>query len=78
MCRITRTLNEAVLNMNKIIKGMMVIDMSVGSITNVEDIEVEVDSLGIVTTDHIGPSNVSHVIRRETDMQTVHTRTRLT
>ena len=47
-------------------------------IINVEAMEVEVDSLGIETTDHVGPSNVSHVIRRDIDMQTVHTRTGLT
>ena len=71
-----RTINEAVLNMNKIIKGMMVVDMSVGSTTNVK--EVEVDSLGIMTTDHIGPSNVSRATKKDTDMQTVHTMIELT
>ena len=40
--------------------------------------EVEVNSLEIVTTDHVGPSNVSHVTRKDADMQTVHTRTKLT
>ena len=43
-----------------------------------DNMEVEVNSLGIETTDHIGPSNVSHVTRKDTDMQTVHTRTGLT
>ena len=45
---------------------------------DVEAMEVKVDSLGIETTDHIDPSNVLHVIRRDTDMQTVHTRTEMT
>ena len=64
--------------MNKIIKGTMVVDMSVSSTTDVEDMEVEVDSLGIETTENVGPSNVSPVTRKDTDMQTVHTRTELT
>ena len=64
--------------MTKIIKGTKVVGTNVGSTTDVEDMEIEVDSLGIETTDHVGPSNVSHVTRKDTDMQTVHTRTRLT
>ena len=43
-----------------------------------EDMEVEVDSLGIVTADHVGPSNVSHVTKKDNDMQTVHIRKELT
>ena len=45
---------------------------------DVKAMEVEINSLGIETADHVDPSNVSHVIRRDTDMQTVHTRTGLT
>ena len=62
----------------KIIKGTKVVGTNVGLTTDVEDMEIEVDSLGIETTDHIIPSNVSHVIMRDIDMQTVHTRTGLT
>ena len=76
--RTMRTINEAMLKVNKIIKGTMVLDMSIGSTTNVEDMEVEVDSLGIETTNHVNPSNVLHVIRRDIGMQTVHTRIELT
>ena len=47
---------------------MKVEDTSAGMTIDMEAMEVEVDSLGIETTDHIGPSNVSHVIRRDTDM----------
>ena len=65
------------LKVNRIIKGTMVVDMSAGSTTDGEDMEVEVDSLGIVTTDHVGPSNVSRATKKVTDMQTVHTRTKL-
>ena len=53
-------------------------DTSVGMTTDVEAMEVEFDSLGIKTTNHVDLSNVSHVIRRDIDMQIVHTRTGLT
>ena len=45
---------------------------------DMEGMEVKVDSLEIETTDHVDPSNVLHVTRKDTDMQTVHTRTGLT
>ena len=61
----------------KIIKGTKVVGTNVGLTTDVEAMEVEVDSLGIDTTNHVGPSNVSHVTRKDTDMQTVHTGTRM-
>ena len=51
--------------------------MSAGLTTVVEDMEVDVDSLGIATTDHVGPSSVSHAIKKVIDMQTAHTRTKL-
>ena len=60
------------------IKDTKVKDMSASMKTNMETMEVEVDSLGIETTNHVDPSNVLHVIRRDTDMQTVHTRTERT
>ena len=62
----------------KIIKGTNFIGTNAILTTDVEAMEVKVDYLGIETTDHVGPSNVSHVTRKDTDMQTVHTRTRLT
>ena len=62
----------------KIIKGTKVVGMNAGLTTDVEAMEVEVDSLGIETTDHVRPSNVSHVTRKDTDMQTVRTRIGLT
>ena len=49
--------------------------MSVGSTTIVEDMEVEVNSLGIMTIDHVDPSSVLHAINKVIDMQTAHTRT---
>ena len=60
--------NETMHKMTKIIKDMKVVDMNATSTTNMEDMEVEVDSMGIKTTDHVGPSNVSHVTRKDTDM----------
>ena len=70
--------NETMHKTTRIIKYTKVVDMNTASTTDVEYMEVEVDSLGITTTDHVGPSNVSHVTRKDTDMQTVHTRTGLT
>ena len=64
--------------MIKTIKDTKVEDTSIGMTINVEAMEVEVDSLGIETTDHVSPSNVSRVTKKVTDMQTVHTRTELT
>ena len=67
MCRTIRTIRDTTVEDTRD-------DMTI----DVEAMEVEVDSLGIETTNHIYPSNVSHVIRRDTDMQTFHTRTGLT
>ena len=66
------------LKTNRIIKGMKVVDMSASSTIDEEDMEVKVDSLGIAKTDHVCPSNVSHATKKDTAMQTVHTRTKLT
>ena len=62
------TISKAMLKTNKIIKGTKVVDMSVGSTINVEDMEVEVDSLEIATTDHVSPSNVSRATKKVIDM----------
>ena len=70
-------ISETMLKTNRIIKGMKFINMSAGSTTDMEDMEVEVDSLGITTTNHVGPSNVSRATKKVTDMQTVHTRIEL-
>ena len=70
--------NEAMQKTTKIIKCTKVVGTNIGLTTDMEAMEVEVNSLGIETTDHVGPSNVSHVTRKDTDMQTVHTRTGLT
>ena len=67
--------NETMHKTTRIIKDTKVVNTNTASTTDVEDMEVEVDSPGIETTDHVGPSNVSPVTRKDTDMQTVHTRT---
>ena len=47
---------------------MKVEDMSTSMMIDMEDMEVEVDSLEIKTTDHVDPSNALHVIRRDIGM----------
>ena len=69
------TISETMLKMNRIIKGTKVVDMSAGLTNDVEDMEV--DSLGIMTTNHVAPSNVSRATKKVIDMQTAHTRTEL-
>ena len=54
--------------MIRTIKDTKVKDTSDGMTIDMEAMEVEVDSLGIETTDHVDPSNVLHVIRRDTGM----------
>ena len=74
LTQLQRTMSKT----TKIIKGMKVIGTNSSLTTDMEAMEVEVDSLGIETTDHIILSNVSHVKRKDKDIQTVHTRTGLT
>ena len=71
-------MSKTMYQMIRTIKDTKVEDTSIGMKIDVEAMEVKVNSLGIETTDHINPSNVLHVIRRDTGMQTVHTRTELT
>ena len=49
--------------------------MNVGSTIVVEDMEFEVDSLGIATINHVSPSSALLAIKKVIDMQTTHTRT---
>ena len=56
---------------------MMVDDMSAGTTIDAQAMEEEVDSLGIATHDRVDPSSASHVTKKVTGMQTVHTRTGL-
>ena len=53
---------------NQIINDMKAIDMSAGSTTVMEDMEVEVNSLGIMTIIHVGTSSVLHAINKVIDM----------
>ena len=54
---------------------MKVVGMNTGSTIIVEDLEVEDDTLEIVSIDHDDQSNVLHAIKKETDMRTVHIKT---
>ena len=56
----------------------MVDDMSSDTTIDEEAMEEEVDSLGIVTSDHVDPSSALPIIRRDIGMQTVHIKTELT
>ena len=47
-------------------------DTNTDSITVVENLEAEDDSLEIVTIDHDDYSNVLHAIKKDTNMQTIH------
>ena len=74
--RTTITTSDAMIKTNRIIKDMKAVDMSASSTTIVDDMEVEVDSWGIVTINHVGPSSVLDAIKKVINMQTVHTRTK--
>ena len=56
---------------------MKEVDTSAGSTIVMWDLEVEDDFLEIVTTDHDDPSSSLHVIKKDTTMQTIHTRIEL-
>ena len=71
----TITTSEAMIKTNQIIKYMKAIDMSTGSTTIVEDMEVEVNSMGITTTNHVGPSSDSYATKKVINMQTSHRKT---
>ena len=71
------TFQGKIKKMSQIIKDMKAADMSAGSTTVMEDLEVEDDFLEIATIDHDDPSSALHVIKKYTVMQTVHTRIEL-
>ena len=73
--RTTITISKAMLKMNRIIKDMKAFDMSTSLTTVMEDMEVEVNSLGIMTTNHVSPSIVSYATKKVIDMQIAHTKT---
>ena len=52
-------------------------NMSTGTTIDAKDMEEEVNSLGIATTDRVNPSSASPIIKRVIGMQTIHTRTEL-
>ena len=57
------------------IDNMKAADTNTDSTTVVEDLEVEDDSLEIVTIDHNVRFNASHAIKKDTSMWIVHTKT---
>ena len=71
------TFQGTMIKMNQIIKDMKDVDMSSGSTTVMEDMEVEGDFLEIATIDHDDPSSALHVIKKDTATQTIHTRIEL-
>ena len=68
------TPSESMIKTSQIIKDMRAVDMSVGSTTVMEDMEVKDDFWEITTIDHDDPSSALHVINKDTTTQTVHTR----
>ena len=52
-------------------------DMSADTTIDAKAMEEEVDSLGIATYDRVNPPSASHVTKKVTSTQTVHTRTGL-
>ena len=64
--------------MIKTVRDMILDDTSVIMTIVVEAMKEEVDSLGIMTTDRVNPSNSLHVIRRDIGMQTIHIKIELT
>ena len=63
--------------MNQIIKDMKVVDMSAGSTTIVEGLEVEDDFLEIATIDHDSPSSALHATKKDITMLITHKRIEL-
>ena len=53
-------------------------DMSIGMTIDDKGLEEEVDSSGIATSDHVDLASASSAIKKDTDVQTVLTRTELT
>ena len=58
-------------NMYQTIDNMKVVDTSVDSTTVVEDLEVEDDSMEIVTINHDDQYNVLHPIKNDSGMKYV-------
>ena len=56
------------IKMSRIIKYMKVVDMSTGSTTVMEDMEVEEDFLEITTINHDNPSSALHATKKAIDM----------
>ena len=64
--------------MIRMIRGTKARYTSASMTIDVEPMEEEVDSMGIVIANHVDPSSALHVIRKDIRMQTVHIKTELT
>ena len=64
--------------MNKVANAMKFEDTSAGMTIDMEDLEVEANSMEIRAIDHDDPSSVLHAIKKATDMQTVRINIELT
>ena len=58
-------------------KGITIDDMSVGTTTDAQVMEEEVDSLGIATYERVDLPSASHATKKVTGTQIVHTRIEL-
>ena len=58
-------------------KDTTIDNMTFGTTIDAKAMEEEVDSLGIMTYAHANQPSASHVTKKVTSMQTVHTRTGL-
>ena len=75
----TMTMSQGTMTkMNQAKENMKTVDMSAGLTTVMEDLEVEDDSMEIVTIDHDNQFNASHAIKKDTDMRTIHLKTKPT
>ena len=61
--------------MYQAINAMKAIDTSASSTIVMEDLEIEDDSLEIVTVNHDDQSNVLHAIKKDTGMRILHIKT---
>ena len=66
--------SKTIQQMIRMEKDMTADDMSAGTTIDDKAMEEEVDSLGIATHNRANPPNASHVTKKVTSMQTVHTR----
>ena len=72
-----RAMSKIIL-MTRMGNDMKANDMSAGMTIDDKGLEEEVDSLGIATYNRVDLASASSAIKKDTDVQTVHTRVELT